>query len=85
MSPARGVTPNHVTAAMIKLYVAEYAHEPELPALFRAVPEALNDEEVCHLGRAILARHASLAEPDYRIGGELADPDLTAIAERLGS
>jgi hypothetical protein len=56
-----------------------------MPALLRAVPEALNDTEVCHLGRALLARHASLADVGYQIGGDYADPELTAIAKRLGS
>lgn len=70
---------------MIREYVAGLEPDDFAPAIFRAIGEALNDEEVCHLGRAMLARHASLADPAYQIGGKRADPDLTAIAERLGS
>lgn len=69
---------------MIRAYVAGMEPDGCSPAIFAAIHQAINDEEVCHLGRALIARHESLADVDYRLWGELSDPDLNEIARRLG-
>lgn len=80
---------NATTANLIKSYVnlmlEECLGEDEaIPAILTAIVGAQSSEEACHLGRALLARHAALADPPFRLGGEHCDPRLTEIADRLG-
>ncbi len=75
-------------SALIREYVncilAECVGEDETPAaILTAVVEAQNSEEVEHLGRALLARHESLADASYRYGAENYDPSLKVIADAL--
>lgn len=82
-------TPNQFAAAEILAYAREalrdnYGEDETPAAILIAIVCAQSSEEACHLGRALLARHASLADPPYRLGGESCDPRLTEIADRLG-
>ena len=64
---------------------AENYGEDEIPAaVLTAIVEAQNSEEVESLGRALLARHESLADASYRYGEKNYDPALKAIADALG-
>lgn len=47
-------------ATVVRAYVAELEMFDKPRAIYAAVREALTDEEVCHLGRAIDARHAAM-------------------------
>lgn len=77
------------TPTLIRNYASwiltECVGEDETPtALLTAVGDAQNSEEVEHLGRALLARHESLADASYRYGEKNYDPALKAIATALG-
>lgn len=76
------------TAKLIREYISrsiaeDFSAEENAPALLLAVQDAINNEEVCHLGRALLARHDSLVDGGYEVGGELCDPHIQAIADAL--
>ena len=74
--------------AMIRAYaaarVAEATDGDETPLpLFLAVADATVEGEVRALGHAILCRHTALSDAPYRVGGEMCDPDISAIAAAL--
>lgn len=79
-----GAERDSVSAALLRRYVGGMEPDGLSPEIFAAIKLAVSDAEVCHLGRAYLARHESTVEPDYRLWGELADPDLNEIALGLG-
>ena len=64
--------------------IATYGEDESPVALFVAVMGTTNAIELVHLGRAILARHDSLCDDGYRIGGPHADPAISVLADALG-
>jgi len=83
------ITPQNKIARLIATYAAEqiatgYGDDETPAAILSAIADTTNDDETCHLGHALLARHQALADAPYRLGGEMCDPRLTEIAGRLG-
>jgi len=54
------------------------------PGIFRAIGEALTDQEAAALGVALLLRNETLSDPPYKFHGGQYDPRLRACAEALG-
>jgi hypothetical protein len=89
---ARGITPQQITARLIRAYadaiMTEQMGEGEAGA-YDALLDAIaktnggDAEACCHMGAALLCIEEGLADAPFRLGGEDCDPRRTEIASRL--
>jgi hypothetical protein len=82
------VTEAGKTAFLVKEYVREiaaecYDPEDEMPFLYMAIGQEEWCVAVNALGIALLEKHESTADAQFRYGGDCYDPRLAKIAERL--
>lgn len=88
MTRVASIVPAIETAKLIRAWVekvlADFEEGAPYPAILLAIMESQSSGETCHLGRALLEKLHVNADAPFRVGGALCDPQIEAIAGRLG-
>lgn len=76
-------TPGQAIIAAVNAIVADFMGETP-PPLYDAIRDAVVDDELVALARALCIRYDATCGDDWMLGTERSDPNVQAIADAIG-